>query len=196
MAQKFLLFRKNPLLFNVVSKTEEVVTSDQWTRTHPGTVVFRPQSNSLSLIDCHFFLRMVFRVMKGARKNLEPTDNVAIANNFLCSAFSDVQLFINNVLVESSNFWPHKSYIKLLLSTSDAYKKGVLSTCNGWEQDTAFFYDMTEPMNEGYQARRDRVSGSKVVEAVRSAFGEKGKKEFRWSLFSEKFHWTSPLPRR
>ena len=70
-------------------------------------------------------LSLKFSVLKGNRK-IEDTDDVYLVNNFLHSLFSNVEVFLNNEQVHTSNgLYPHKAFLSNELSGTKGRKEAI-----------------------------------------------------------------------
>ncbi len=104
--------------------------------------------------------------------NLGATDDVSVCNNFFHSLFKNVSVKLNGTELSdpTGKWYPYKSYLEILLSYGRSTKKGRLSA-NGWYKDTANKFEnfpaitsnniTNDSANEGYKARRDKLSLSK-----------------------------------
>ena len=82
--------------------------------------------------------------------------NVAPAPNFLHSLFSQVDVFLNNVLITSSNnTYAYRAYLETLLSFGQEAKNSQL-TMGMWYQDTPGYLDsVNEDENAGFKMRKE-----------------------------------------
>ncbi len=77
--------------------------------------------------------------------------------------WSGVDLLVNGVFVSSAGTnWPYLSYVKMLLSTSSAYKEEQLDYLTNFRVDTPGNLDSTAATNVGREDRKKRTFSSKL----------------------------------
>ncbi len=78
--------------------------------------------------------------------------------------WSGVDLLVNGVFVSSAGTnWPYMSYIKMLLSTTAAYKAEVLDALANFSMDNAPNPSITSVSNKGREARKGRSFTGKLL---------------------------------
>lgn len=93
----------------------------------------------------------------------EKSDIVSPINNILGSLFSNIDLYLNGVLISnpSINSYAYIDYMKKLLNTSITTKKHTLSA-------SGFYLDNNEPYknNKSWQTRRGLVKNNSIIEIM------------------------------
>jgi hypothetical protein len=119
-------------------------------------------------------LGIKFRVRQDSR-DLPATANVAPLVNFLGSMFQQCDIFLNNKLITSSNnLYAHRAYLEQLLTYSRETADRQLSS-QLFYLDTPGHLDAVnddQQSNEGFQARKAHVAGSRLVEVRGPLFND------------------------
>ena len=92
---------------------------------------------------------------RGGARGLEEPDNVSIANNFLQSMFSSVDVYLQETLLDSScnNNNAYRSYFHNLLNYSQQDKSTTLAE-EGFYKDTQGKFDNVSGDNDGGKKRK------------------------------------------
>ncbi len=105
---EFDLFQNRPARLSVVSTFNETIRGTYVSPRYPGSSHFNIPPSPVLFTSSKILLKIVFRVMKkessGESKinsGGDSKDKVAIVNNFLHSAFSNVALTVNGVTVQN-----------------------------------------------------------------------------------------------
>lgn len=114
-------------------------------------------------------LRVKLKVTKNDGSNLDEGAKVSTVNLLLHSLFSQVDVKLNGQLVSASvNTYPYTSYFQTLLSHGKESKSSWLQAEGFYPDDRPL--DAHDPSlqttNPGLAARRDKISGSKIVDLV------------------------------
>ena len=132
---------------------------------------FIPGSGDDYLDLANTMLHVQAKVTRANGDNLDAADPVGPVNNWLQSLFSQVDLYLNGVLVtSSSNSYPYRAYIEALLSYGFDAKSTQL-TNQLWYKDKASRMNATElaggpDPNPGFVTRREYIAGSRVVDMM------------------------------
>ena len=151
-----------------------VLERGQWIDHHPinnvvnneGPIEFQVNGSSDEFLDLNgSMLQLQLKLVNEADDAaLTAEDKVACVNNWLHSAFSDVQLFINGQLVEGGDhMYAYKAYLYNLLIFDRGSKETHLQG-SGWYEDTEGYMDSVGKDNKGFTARKDWMGTSKAVE--------------------------------
>ena len=101
-------------------------------------------------------LNVKFKVVKSDGTNIDLQDKVAPVNLTLHSMFKEVQLFMQQKLVSSSNqSYPFKSYLETILDYGSDAKQSWLQS-QGYFKDTAGQMDETDPLTGGNHGLSER----------------------------------------
>lgn len=99
------------------------------------------------------YLHLKVKITRANGNNLADDDAVGPVNNFLHSLFSQVDVFLNGILVtSSSNTYPYRAYIENLLSYGPAAKRSQLTACLFYK-DAAGKMDKANPLAENADER-------------------------------------------
>lgn len=128
-------------------------------------IEFRLSGSSTQYIDLYdSFLYLTVKVVTHEGGNLLADAEVSTANNFMHSLFSQVDVYINNQLISSSNnCYAYKSYIENLFSFGKEYIESQ-GQCLMFYKDSAG--GVLGSTNHGYVKRKNRIAGSKAVELI------------------------------
>ena len=151
-----------------------VLQQAQWNDYHPlnnvsnndGPIEFSVNGSPDEFIDLNNTMLQLQLKLVNAVNNADLTDDdqVVCVNNWLHSAFSDVQLAINGTLVEGGDhMYPYKAYLSNLLIFDRGTKETQLQS-SGWFQDTHGQMNTTANTNIGYKDRKAWMGKSKLVE--------------------------------
>lgn len=159
-----------------VPNTESAVVRNEWIEYRPlgqvtdaSPVEFRivPQENQYVDLK-RSLLKVAFKVVKADGTDVGVADEVGIINNVLSSLFSQDDVFLNQVLVSpSSNNYPYKAYLDLLLNQNQLNNKQTQSSI--YYKDTSGYMDETDVStggNLGLIKRYGLVSASKNAFAL------------------------------
>jgi hypothetical protein len=114
----------------------------------------------------HSYLVFTLKVTQDNGNTLEEDCKVSCVNNIAQSLFSQVDLFLNGVLVTHSSSTAHyRAYLENLLSYSCDTKQSQL-TLNGWYKDTAGQFDTLDENNSGFTKRSELIALSKPFQVV------------------------------
>lgn len=159
-------------LFQLPS-TDTTVQSSFYTEYKPvvnimdsdAKIEFRLSGNSDQYIDLNdSFLHLLVKVVDGEGNKLKSDAEISTTNNFLHSIFSQVELFVNNQLISSSNTcYPYKAYLETIFSFGNEYLSNQ-GQCFMFHKDTAG--GKLGDDNLGYKARKARITSSKPVELI------------------------------
>ena len=122
----------------------------------------------LDLANIYLIVRA--KVVNGDGSNVDTNDPVGPVNNWLHSLFSQVDVYLNDTLViTSNNTYAYRAYIETLLSYDTEPKGTQLSSL--WYKDTCTHMDAVDIAdgdiaNLGFVARRTHLTQSHVVEMV------------------------------
>ena len=109
------------------------------------------------------YLHVICKVIHSGGTNLKEGENIAPINNLLHSLWSQVDLYLNDMLITpSTNTYPYRAYLETLLSFDDSVKRNRLRSAlwvNDW-RGTREDYDR----NSGYNRRKSCVRESQLVE--------------------------------
>ncbi len=127
-------------------------------------IEFRISGNSTQYLDLNdSFLFLTVKIVDKDGNNLTSND-ISTANNFLHSLFSQVDLYINNQLISTSNnCYAYKAYVESLLSYGSDYMKSQ-GPCAMFFKDTN--KKKIDDSNVGFKKRKEYVKDSKHVELV------------------------------
>ena len=109
------------------------------------------------------YLHVICKVLHSDGSKLKEGENIAPVNNLLHSMWSQVDLYLNDMLITpSTNTYPYGAYLETLLSFDESVKRNRLRSAL-WEDDwrgTRDDYDR----NSGHIRRKSCVRGSQPVE--------------------------------
>lgn len=116
----------------------------------------------LDLSDSFLYLKL--KVVKRDGGNLEETSAMGTVNLFMHALFSQLDVYMNEKLVSTSNnAYPYRAYMETLLSYGNDYKSSQ-GTCS------MFFNDIgggvAQAVNTGWVARKEYIKLSKTVELI------------------------------
>lgn len=118
----------------------------------------------LDLNSSYLYVRL--KITNADGSNLAQDSDVGPENLLLHSLWSQIDLFLNDVLVTAStNTYPYKAYLQTLLSYGREAKQTRLQT-SLWHKDTRGQLDAAHNNNAGLAARRRRVSESRTIELI------------------------------
>lgn len=121
------------------------------------------------------YLTLKVNLYKSAGVNVAETDKVSPANNLLHSLFEQIDVYVNDRCISSSdNNYAYRAYFTSVLGFTPDEKNSVLSTI-GWTTDDPGEYDNIDPnpkdaanvarnTNSGLVERRKPFLGGKTVE--------------------------------
>ena len=158
-SNKFNLFA--PIDINKGYKKAHVVTArpiSSTTSNGPYSFEFAPTPDKFTdtkTLELCGRMRIVQRKENNTIEALTVNDNVSTVNNIFHSAFSSVDIYINDLLItdSSSNWYSFRSYIEKLLTFSKNTKEMQLYA-RGYIQDTHTKYDTMANDNVGWKKRR------------------------------------------
>ena len=76
------------------------------------------------------YLHVICKVLHSDDTNLKEGENIAPINNLLHSMWSQVDLYLNDMLITpSTNTYPHRAYLETLLSFDDSCEFCLQSNC-------------------------------------------------------------------
>ena len=116
-------------------------------------------------------LHVQAKLTRAKGDDLDLADPVGQVNNWLLALFSQVDLYLNGMLVTSStNTYAYRAYIETLLSYGPDAKDTQL-TSQLWHKDTATRMDAVEiadgpAANEGFVTRRENILRSRMVDMM------------------------------
>jgi hypothetical protein len=133
-------------------------------------IQFYIKSNDTQYIDLGATkLKLKVRILADKGQLIKDGENVAPANNFLHSLFSQASCYFNETLVTpQSNAYPYKSYLETLLSYGKEYKKSQLSCSLFTREEDPTSTD--EGNKDGYSKRYLRAKDSAVFELIGKPF--------------------------
>ena len=103
LAPELDLFEPRDTTCSIVSENEEIVYPTYFVPTWPGTTTFNIAPSATMFTRSHIIFKTTFKVMKKKDGKVEQMDGdedkVAVANNFISTAFSTVQLTVNGMLI-------------------------------------------------------------------------------------------------
>lgn len=127
-------------------------------------IEFRISGNSNQYLDLNdSFLYLTVKIVDKDGNNLSSAP-VGTANNFLHSLFSQVDLYINNQLISTTNnCYAYKAYIESILSYGSDYMNS--------QAPCALFFKETnkkslDDSNTGFKKRKEYIKDSKQVELI------------------------------
>ncbi len=108
-------------------------------------------------------LSLGLRVLKGDGTYLAAGDNPSLVNNIGHSLFNQVEFYMNDTLVSTSNnCYPYKSYLTYKLGYGDEVKSTWLERTEGWIEDTPGAMD--QEANAALIKRRRLIAGSRLLQ--------------------------------
>ena len=109
------------------------------------------------------YLHVICKVLHSDGSKLKEGENIAPVNNLLHSMWSQIDLYLNDMLITpSTNKYPYRAYLETLLSFDESVKRNRLRSAL-WDDDwrgTRDDYDR----NSGHIRRRSCVRQSQPVE--------------------------------
>ena len=125
--------------------------------TDGGSIDFIIPSSGAQYIDLkRTLLNVKFKILKKDGTNIDLQDKVAPINLTLHSLFKDVQLFMQQRLVTSSQEnYAYKAYLETVLDYGKEAKQSWLQ-CQGYYKDTAGSMDETNPLTGGNSGLGER----------------------------------------
>lgn len=127
-------------------------------------IEFRISGNSTQYLDLNdSFLFLTVKVVDKDGSNVTSND-ISTVNNFMHSLFSQVDLYINNQLISTTNnCYAYKAYVESLLSYGSDYMKSQ-GPCAMFFKDTN--KNKIDDTNEGFKKRKAYIKDSRHVELV------------------------------
>ena len=135
-----------------------------------GTIEFRIPGSGDDYPELANTLHVQVKVKRANGDDLVLADPACPVNNWLHSLFSQVDVYLNGILVTpSTNTYAYNAYIETLLSGTDA--KITQLTSQLWYKDTASHMDTVETVdgpaaNEGFVTRRANIVKSRMVDLM------------------------------
>ena len=166
-------------LFTVPPPTQNCITDSHVVEHQPmasldsgGPIEFFIPGSGEDYLDlANTMLQVQAKVTRANGNNLDAAEPVGPVNNWLQSLFSQVDLYLNGVLVtSSSNSYPYRAYIETLLSYGFDAKSTQL-TNQLWYKDKASRMNAIElaggpDPNPGFVTRREYIAGCRVVDMM------------------------------
>lgn len=165
---------KSELDLFTLPPTQTSIESGHWVQYKPvasitddSPVEFSVPGTGDNYLDLsHTLLNLKIQVVKQNNETLTvEDDNVGCVNNILSSLFSQVDVFLNQKLVSSSNnTYAYRAYLETLLSYGPAAKTSHLTTALWYEDTPKYMNDLNN--NNGLAARREFTKRSKTLDLV------------------------------
>ena len=109
------------------------------------------------------YLRVICKVLHSDGSVLQESEDIAPVNNLLHSMWSQVDLYLNDMLITpSTNTYPYRAYLETLLSFNDSVKRTRLRSAL-WIDDWRGTREDNDG-NSGHTRRKSCVRGSQLVE--------------------------------
>lgn len=109
--------------------------------------------------ELYLFMKVKLCKTNDGTGNVAATDKISPVNNIFHSIFEQVDIYVNDRAISSSdNNYGYRSYFTTLLSFSEAEKESLLST-TGWKTDEANEFDNIDPNDKDAAAARDTNEG-------------------------------------
>lgn len=161
--QQFQVFDQ-PILEKSVSSSEYVPYYPNGSLSDSGVLEFAIQANNVHFIDLSScYVHTVGRVIKKNKANLAAADVVAPVNGFASALYSQVECYINDILVSDPAYYPYKAMIDSLLYYNERDRKSLLRAGMYIKDDNA---EIDVAKNSGFKTRVDLVKGSKTWEII------------------------------
>ncbi|MCP4490390.1 MAG: hypothetical protein GY820_24180 [Gammaproteobacteria bacterium] len=157
-----------PYLINSYSNfAETLIDPETFQPTYPGIISFKLSRSETEFTNCNLQLRTTLRVRK---RNADQTptdlvveDNVTLDSAGLNGLFSNVEIRLNGIVVESqNNNFQTTSFLKKLLGTSQLVKPSLVQSC-GFSPGTCPVVDSMDDTNEGRIALKNQTNLSRLV---------------------------------
>ncbi len=157
-----------------VPPTQTSIEHGHWVEHHPlatitdnGPIEFSISGSGDDYLDlANTYLYVRAQIVNADGSALAEDAKVGPVNLWLHSLFSQVDLSLNEKLISpSSNTYPYRAYMEMLLSYGPTAKESQMSTLL-WHKDTAGHLDATTDVNEGLAARQKHTNQSKVVDMM------------------------------
>ena len=109
------------------------------------------------------YLHVICKVLHSDGSKLKEGENIAQVNNLLHSLWSQVDLYLNDMLITpSTNTYPYRAYLETLLSFDDSVKRNRLRSAL-WDDDWRWMRDDYD-RNSEHIRRKSCVRDSQSVE--------------------------------
>jgi hypothetical protein len=140
----------------IVDSYSRIIQPVTKTMHWPGQIVFNVQCSRQHYMSPVLELCYTFKLTKhGDFRNIELTDNAAVIHLFGLNAFSDVEISLNSIPIQSyGHMLPQVNTLKKTLSTSAQYKKDVLSSTELWHPDSEGMAQFIGALNQGREDRK------------------------------------------
>ncbi len=158
----------HPALVNSYSGYSEILLDpESFQPTYPGIISFKVSKSETEFTSSDLQLRTTLRIRKRNADNsptaLVAEDNIALDSCGINGVFSNVEVRLNGVVIEShNNHFQTTSFLKKLLGTSEAVKPSLVQSC-GFSPGTSPIVDTTDDANVGRLALKNQTNLSRLV---------------------------------
>ena len=135
--------------------------------TSTGPIEFTISAENSNYIDlANSFLYVRASVTTAAGADLAKNVEIAPECNFLLTLWTQVDVYLNALLVtQSNNNYPYRAYIENLLSFAQEAKKSQLSALL-WHRNTSEHFDTRGATNLGYTKRKALAAENKEIDMM------------------------------
>ena len=124
----------------------------------------------IDLSKTKLYVRARIRNANGSALTEEQSKLVAPVNNWLHSLFSQLDVFLNDRLVSTSNnLYAYRAYLETLLNHGEDAEKSQL-TCSLFYRDKAGKMELTGDDNKGWKVRNKFTAASTAVDMIGTPF--------------------------
>ena len=113
----------------------------------------------------HSYVKTTLRIRNADNTPLEANAEVSVINYIGATLFKQVDFFMGNNLIQSSNYYHYQGKLEVELSYNSTAKNSWLQSGMYYE-DTANQFDTINNANLGYQKRKNHFAQSRSVEAI------------------------------
>lgn len=160
--QRFQVFNP-PLLEQSVSSAEYIPIYPNGS-ADASVIEFNLVSNGVHCIDLtSSYIHTIGKIIKNNKSNLVAADVVAPSHLFGAALYSQIELYVNDVLCSDPSYYPYKAYVDSLLYYNERDRESLLKA-GMYIKDDSEDIDLTK--NKGFKTRVGLASLSKTWEII------------------------------
>lgn len=156
---------------NDILKTEKITYSPVTSVDSPNLEFFIPSSPDTYKNLNNTYIRLVVSIPNASTEQTAET-GATVVNNIIGSLFKTLNVYFNNVLVNTSeNTYAYRAYLEKLLNYGKEASETNLQA-SGWFLDTDDFDSQDENKNAGYKSRVKAITNNKKLEIYGKLAGD------------------------